>query len=111
LAYKDYFKDFKRTLDKCVLSKIYAVLMLIMTVDEIPSTFFRAIKEVKGLFEIRIEEGGNIYRIFCCFDEGNLVILFNGFQKKTQKTPKSQIERATRIMNEYFNEKKDKTRQ
>jgi len=73
--------------------------------------FFRAIKEVKGLFEIRIEEGGNIYRIFCCFDEGNLVILFNGFQKKTPKTPKSQIERATRIMNEYFNEKKDKTRQ
>lgn len=106
LAYKDYFKDFKRTLSKDALGKIYAVFMLIMTVREIPSTFFRAIKGVNGLFEIRVEEGGNIYRIFCCFDDGDLVILFNGFQKKTQKTPQEQIKRAERIMKEYFEEKR-----
>lgn len=108
LAYKDYFKEFKRTLTKDVLNKIYAVFMLIMTVEEIPSTFFRSIKSVKGLYEIRIEERGNIYRIFCCFDEGELVILFNGFQKKTQKTPQDQIKRAERIMKEYFEEKQTK---
>lgn len=86
LAYKNYFKNFKRTLSRNVLDKVYAVFMLIMTTEEIPSTFFRSIKGVEGLYEVRIQESGNIYRIFCCFDEGNLVILFNGFQKKTQKT-------------------------
>ncbi|WP_347160232.1 type II toxin-antitoxin system RelE/ParE family toxin [Pontibacter chitinilyticus] len=56
----------------------------------------------EGLYELRIEYQSNIYRIFCCFDEGKLVVLFNGFQKKTQKTPKEEIERALRIKNEYF---------
>ena len=55
-----------------------------------------------GLFAIRIEFESNIFRIFCCFDKGNLVVLFNGFQKKTQKTPKKEIEKAMTIMNEYF---------
>jgi phage-related protein len=59
---------------------------------------------IDGLFEIRIEYTGNIYRIFCCFDKGNLVVLFNGFQKKTQKTPGKEIDKAVKIMNEYFNE-------
>jgi len=63
-------------------------------------------KLIPGLFEIRVEDQGNIYRIFCCMDEGNLVILFNGFQKKTQKTPRKEIETATRIMKEYFDNKK-----
>ena len=58
-----------------------------------------------GLYEIRIELDSNIYRIFCCFDRGNLVILFNGFQKKTQKTPRNEIELAKKIKKEYFNEK------
>jgi phage-related protein len=56
-----------------------------------------------GLFEIRIEFRSNIYRVFCCFDEGNLVVLFNRFQKKSQKTPKQEIDRALRIKDEYFN--------
>lgn len=104
-AYGDYFKDFKRTLSREVLSKIYQVILLIMTEEIIPSKYFRAIKGMKGLYEIRIEVKGNIYRIFCCFDEGNLIILLNGFQKKTQKTPGEEIERAARIMNEYLSEK------
>ena len=102
VPFKDYFKDFKRTLSKDVLIKIYQVFIYIMSEDIIPVKFLKKIEEVKDLYEIRIEHNGNIYRIFCCFDEGNLVILFNAFQKKTQKTPTSEIERAIRIKDEYF---------
>lgn len=66
------------------------------------------IKGYEGLFEIRIEFQSNIYRIFCCFDQGQLVILFNGFQKKTQKTPKEEIERAMRLKTVYFQTNKEK---
>lgn len=59
-----------------------------------------------GLFEVRVEYQSNIYRIFCCFDQGKLIILFNGFQKKSQNTPKAEIDRAMRLKNEYFNSKK-----
>ncbi len=68
--------------------------------------FFEPITGYDGLFAIRIEFESNIYRIFCCFDEGNLIVLFNGFQKKTQKIPKNEIERAMRIKEEYFELKK-----
>lgn len=63
---------------------------------------------VKGLFEIRVEYESNIYRIFCCFDKGNLVVLFNGFQKKAQKTLKKELEKAEKIMKEYFEEQKNR---
>ena len=59
----------------------------------------------KELYEIRVEAGSNIFRIFCCFDKGKFVVLFNGFQKKTQKTPKGEIELAVKLMTEYFNNK------
>lgn len=59
-----------------------------------------------GIFEIRIEFESNIYRVFCCFDEGNIVVLFNGFQKKSQKTPKKEIGKALKIKDEYFNSKR-----
>jgi phage-related protein len=102
VPFKDYFKDFKRTLSKDVLMKIYQVFIYIMSEDIIPVKFLKKIEGVKDLYKIRIEHNGNIYRIFCCFDEWNLVILFNAFQKKTQKTPTSEIERAIRIKEEYF---------
>ena len=102
VPFKDYFKEFKRTLSKDVLMKIYQVFIYIMSEDIIPVKFLKKIEGVKDLYEIRIEHNGNIYRIFCCFDEGNLVILFNAFQKKTQNTPTSEIERAIRIKEEYF---------
>lgn len=106
VAYANYFKEFKKNLTKETLQKIYQIFIYIMTQEQIPVKFLKAITGVPGLFEIRIEERGNIYRIFCCMDEGRLVILFNGFQKKTQKTPSEEIERAKRIMNEYFAQKK-----
>jgi phage-related protein len=68
----------------------------------IPIRFFQHITGTDGLYEIRVEFESNIYRIFCCFDRGNLVVLFNGFQKKSQKTPKSEIDKALKIKEEYF---------
>jgi len=58
-----------------------------------------------GIYEVRVEVGTNIFRVFCFFDEGQLVILINGFQKKTQKTPGNEIAAAMKIKKEYFNEK------
>lgn len=71
----------------------------------VPAKFLRAIESEEDLFEIRVGIECNIYRIFCCFDNGNLVVLFNTFQKKSQKTPKNEIARAKRIMEEYYNAK------
>ncbi len=105
IVFEDHFKEFRKTLGRDTLKKLYQVLTLIMTVRVIPTKFLRAIKGRKGLFEIRMEHESNIYRVFCCLDEGDLVILFNGFQKKSQKTPIEQINRAEALMKEYFDKK------
>ena len=83
-------------------SKIQFVFELIKQVDRVPKKFLSPITGYKGLFELRIEYQSNIFRVFCCFDADRLVVLFNGFQKKTQKTPKKEIEKAIRLKNEYF---------
>lgn len=105
IFYKNYFDDFIQPLNEKVKEKIDEVLYMICIVERIPKKFFDKMTGSKGLFEVRIEFEGNIYRIFCCFDKGNLVVLFNGFQKKTQKTPKKEIEKAEKILQEYFEEK------
>lgn len=79
---------------------------MVKTLDRVPSKILKFIEGTDGLYEIRIEVGNNIFRIFCCFDEGALVVLFNGFQKKTKKTPAKEKDKAIRLMQEYFNEKK-----
>ena len=81
------------------------VLFVITVADRIPKKFFDHMTGTDGLYEVRIEFGSNIFRVFCCFDERNIIVLFNGFQKKTQKTPQSEIDRALRIKKEYFDEK------
>jgi len=78
------------------------------TVQNVPKKFLDHITGIDGLYEIRIEFESNIYRVFCCFDKGNLVVLFNGFQKKSQKTPKKEIELALKLKEDYFNAKKKK---
>ena len=108
IFYKDHFDVFFEPLTQKVKDKIDEVLFMITIIERIPTKFFKNIENVKGLFEIRIEYESNIYRIFCCFDKGNLVVLFNGFQKKTQKTPTKELEKAEKILQEYFNEKTDK---
>lgn len=105
--YKHYFDEFFETLTDKVKDKIDEVLFMITILERVPSKFFKSIEGVKGLFEVRIEYESNIYRIFCCFDKGNLVILLNGFQKKSQKTPTKELNTAEKIMVEYFNEQKE----
>lgn len=107
VVFEDHFKEFRKTLSKETLKKLYQVLTLIMMVEEVPAKFLRAIVGRKGLFEIRVEHGNNNYRVFCCFDEDKLVILFNGFQKKTQKTPSEQLDKAEALMKKYFNLKNE----
>lgn len=108
VVFEDHFREFRKTLDREALKKLYQVLTLIMMVEVIPVKFLKAIEGKKGLFEIRIEQGNNIYRVFCCFDEGDLVILFNGFQKKTQKAPREELEKAEALMKKYFEQKRNK---
>ena len=104
--YKNHFTEFYKKQDQKVKSKIQYVLELIKQVDRVPEKFLKHLEGTNGLYEIRIKYQSNIYRIFCCFDEGKLVILFNGFHKKTQKTPKNELTKAKELMKEYFNTKK-----
>ena len=103
--YKNYFNEFFEAQNEKVRRNISKTLVWLQTIDRLTVSILKSIEGKKGLYEIRVEFSGNIYRIFCCFDDGQLVILFNGFQKKTQKTPTGEIEKAERLMNEYFNEK------
>ena len=106
LAYKKYFLSFYEKQPDNVQLKIEWVLNLIRVTRQIPEKYFKHLEGTKGLYEIRVEVVGNIYRIFCFFDKGNLVVLGNAFQKKTQKTPKKEIDSALKIMEEYQNEEK-----
>lgn len=101
VAYKKYFLDFYNQQPDNVQAKIEWTLNLIRVLQYIPEKYFKHIEGAKGLYEIRIEVGSNIYRIFSFFDSGNIVVLGNAFQKKTQKTPKHEIEKALKIMDEY----------
>lgn len=105
VAFKRYFLDFYEQQPDNVQVKIEWTLKLIKVTQQVPEKYFKHLEGTKGLFEIRVEVGNNIYRIFSFFDEGNLVVIGNGFVKKTQKTPKNEIEKALRIMEEYRNEK------
>jgi phage-related protein len=105
-TYGDYFNNFYSDLDKDAQDKIDWVFQLIKTVDHIPKKFFQHLEGTDGIFEIRVEFESNIYRILCFFDEGHLVVLINSFQKKTQKTPRADIELAKKLKKQYFIDKK-----
>lgn len=103
--YKNYYLDFFNTLTPSAQKKFNWTLQLISTVDRVPKKFFDYITNSAGLYEIRVEVGSDIYRVFSFFDEGHLIILVNGFQKKTQRTPAGEIEKAEKLKKQYFNEK------
>lgn len=105
--YKNYFSDFYLSRSEKERMKIKYVLKVIETQRIIPIKFFKQIEGTDGLYEIRVEFESNILRIFCCNDNGALVVLFNGFQKKTQKTPPDEIRRAKKLMNDYFKDKEN----
>ncbi|SHG01338.1 Phage derived protein Gp49-like [Flavobacterium segetis] len=107
IFHENYFIEFYQVQNDKVKEKIKYVLELIKQVEKVPEKFLKHLTNTDGLYEIRIEYQSNIYRIFCCFDKGKLVVLFNTFQKKTQKTPKKEIEKAIKLMDEYFNLNKE----
>lgn len=100
ITYGGYFEAFMETLSLDQRKKINYGLLLLKSVDRLPAKFVKYIED--GIYELRTEFEGNIFRTFFIFDNGNLVVLFNGFQKKTQKTPRSEIEKAKRIREDYY---------
>jgi phage-related protein len=102
IFYKNYFIDFYIAQDTKVQEKIEYAFKLIRTVERIPEKFLKHIEGIDRLYEIRIKYRSDIFRIFCCFDEGRIVVLFNAFQKKTQKAPKKEILKGLKLKQEYF---------
>jgi phage-related protein len=102
------FWDFYYAQEPEVQDKIDWVIGLVRSLRMVPEKFFKHLEGTDGLFEIRVKVGSDIFRIFCFFDEGNLVILLNGFHKKTEKTPKNEIEKAERLKKEYYEDKSRK---
>lgn len=102
-TYGGYFEAFMDTLSVKEQEKVQYALLLLKTQDRLPSKFVKLIRD--GLYELRIELNSNIYRVFFIFDDGQIVVLFNGFQKKTQKTPSNEIKKALKIKEEYYGDK------
>ena len=103
--YKSYFQDFFSKQNKKVKAKIIWTFDLVEELQRVPETYLKHLDNTDGLYEIRVQLASDIFRIFCFFDQGQLVVLANGFQKKTQKTPKKEIEMALKIKAEYESEK------
>lgn len=103
--YKDYFTNFYQKQPINVKKKIDWTILLVKKLKIVPEKYFKALTNTDGLWEIRVSIDKGIYRIFCFFDEGNLIILLSGFQKKTQKTPKGEIKRAEKLKKEYYENK------
>ena len=103
VPFKNFFWDFYNPLDKKLKDKVDYVLQIIISVERISTKFFKHLDD--GIYEVRIEHKGDIYRIFSFFDEGRLIILLHGIQKKTQKTPKKEIDRAKKLRRDYYEKK------
>ena len=106
ITFKNYFEDFLVKQRTKVKEKIIWTFLLIEEIQHVPETYLKYLDGTDGLYEIRIQQGNDIFRMFCFFDEGKLVVLANGFQKKTQKTPKQEITKALKIKEEYYENKK-----
>jgi phage-related protein len=102
--YKNYFQDFFAKQNKKVKAKIIWTFDLVEDLQRVPETYLKHIENTDGLYEMRVQLGTDIFRIFCFFDRGQVIVLVNGFQKKTQKTPKKEIELALKIKAEYESE-------
>jgi len=102
-TYGGYFERFIETLLPKELVKLNYIISLLETSDRMPVKFIKYIRE--GLYELRMEYESNIYRVFFIFDKDYVVVLFNGFQKKTQKTPENEINKALKIKEEYYGNK------
>lgn len=108
ITYGGYFERFIATLSMKELLKLNYIISLLETEDRIPVRFIKFIRD--GLYELRMEYNSNIYRVFFIFDDGQVVVLFNVFQKKIQKTPSGEIEKALKIKEAYYGDKQSSNR-
>lgn len=104
LAYKTYFWDFIQSLTDAESRKVFYVIDMLKTQERVSTKFVKYLRD--EIYELRAEHNGNIFRVFFIFDNGNVVMLFNGFQKKTQKTPEKEIKKAIQLKKEYYAGKK-----
>ena len=100
--YERHFRDFYFKQSLAVRKKIDWTLLIIKNTRIVPEKFLKYLTNTDGLWEVRISAGNGIFRVFCFFDDGNVIILLSGFQKKTQKTPKNEIKKAERLKKEYY---------
>lgn len=107
--YKNYFNDFFIQQRQKVKDKIIWTFTLIEELKQVPVTYLKHLEGTEGLYEIRVQAGTGTFRVFCFFDHGQLVVVTSGFQKKSQKTPTKELEKAIRIKREYYNEKGQNT--
>lgn len=105
--YENYYLDFFEELKPEVKKKFNWTLQLIATVDRVPEKYFKHMTNSSGMYEVRVEVGSDIYRVFGFFDKGNLIILLNAFKKQTQKTPKNELALAEKLKKQYFDEQRD----
>jgi len=105
VEFENHFSEFLKKQSYKVQNKIFKVIEAIETLERIPANYLKALVGTNGLYEARIQLGSDIWRVFCFFDEGKLVILLNGFTKKTQKTPKNELVKAIQLMDKYYKTK------
>jgi phage-related protein len=106
VLYKSFFSAFFNLQTQKVKDKIIWVLKLVELMDVVPEEYLKHITGTIGLYEIRIQQGRNQYRIFCFFETDSQIILLNGFQKKSQKTPVLEMKKAIKIIKAYEEEQK-----
>jgi phage-related protein len=105
VEFENHFSVFLKKQPTKVQDKIFKIIEAIETLERVPSNYLKKLTGTDGLYEARILLGTDIWRVFCFFDKDKLVILLNGFTKKTQKTPKNEIEKALKLMQRYYNTK------
>lgn len=106
VEFESHFSDFLKKQPQKVQNKIYKIIEAIETLERVPANYLKALTGTNGLYEARIQLGSDIWRVFCFFDKGKLVVLLNGFTKKTQRTPKNEIEKALQLMQKYYTTKR-----
>lgn len=106
VEFENHFSEFLKKQPVKVQNKIFKIIEAIETLERVPSSYLKMLVGTIGLYEARIQLGSDIWRVFCFFDNGKLVILLNGFAKKTQKTPKNEIKKALQLMQKYYETKK-----
>ena len=106
VEFENHFSEFLKQQPVRAQNKIFKVIEAIETLERVPSNYLKMLVGTNGLYEARIQLGSDIWRVFCFFDNGKLVILLNGFTKKSQKTPKNEVDKALRLMQKYYDTKK-----